>query len=261
MLSPTALPFALIFALSASQVLAQDQEVPPVPEVTLRQAEQPPVLDGKLDDPCWKNDAVTLTGFTYNRLPVEQADPQTIVRVTYDQDNLYLAFECLEPLMDKVAAKVENRDGELWNEDCVDFTMDPGCDGEDYYQVVISASRSLVGQDRDTVAKQIRGELDEIFPAARGARLLHVQVVTEKEAVFSVVPGVDSLRPGQRTPIANLMLAGDWTATGWPATMESAVRSGLLAAESVLEAEGQSASLLVPDFQSGWLARLLLGLT
>ncbi len=104
-------------------------------------------------------------------------------------------------------------------------------------------------------------ELEELFPDARSARLQNAQVVTEKEAVFSTVPGVDRLRPTQRTPIRGFMLAGDWTATLWPATMESAVRSGRLAAQAVLDAEGKSASLLVPDLRRGWLAKLLLGNT
>jgi uncharacterized protein with NAD-binding domain and iron-sulfur cluster len=47
------------------------------------------------------------------------------------------------------------------------------------------------------------------------------------------VPGIDALRPPQRTPVPGLVLAGDWTATGWPATMEGAVRSGVLAADTI----------------------------
>jgi uncharacterized protein with NAD-binding domain and iron-sulfur cluster len=58
--------------------------------------------------------------------------------------------------------------------------------------------------------------------------------VTEHAATFSAVPGVDAWRPGQQSPIRNLLVAGDWTATGWPATMEGAVRSGYLAAEALL---------------------------
>ena len=102
-----------------------------------------------------------------------------------------------------------------------------------------------------------RGEVALPRVDARSAQLQNAQVVTEKEAVFSTVPGVDRLRPPQRTPICGLMLAGDWTATLWPATMESAVRSGRLAAQAVLDAEGKSASLLVPDLRRGWLAKLL----
>ena len=71
-------------------------------------------------------------------------------------------------------------------------------------------------------------------------------------------PGVEQLRPPQRTPIPGLMLAGDWTATGWPATMEGAVRSGYLAAEEVLREAGRPAKILVPDLPRSLLARLLL---
>ena len=71
--------------------------------------------------------------------------------------------------------------------------------------------------------------------------------MTEHSATFSAVPGVDRWRPAQASPIANLFLAGDWTATGWPATMEGAVRSGYLAAEALLARLGKSERLLRPD--------------
>jgi uncharacterized protein with NAD-binding domain and iron-sulfur cluster len=71
--------------------------------------------------------------------------------------------------------------------------------------------------------------------------------VTEHAATFSAVPGVDRWRPPQASPLANLFVAGDWTATGWPATMEGAVRSGYLAAEGVLRRLGVEASLVQPD--------------
>jgi uncharacterized protein with NAD-binding domain and iron-sulfur cluster len=77
--------------------------------------------------------------------------------------------------------------------------------------------------------------------------------------VFSAAPGLDQLRPPQRTPLANLFLAGDWTATGWPATMESAVRSGRLAAKALLERLGRPAPLLAPELPRGLLARWLCG--
>jgi uncharacterized protein with NAD-binding domain and iron-sulfur cluster len=66
------------------------------------------------------------------------------------------------------------------------------------------------------------------------------------------------LRPAQTTPLANLFLAGDWTATGWPATMEGAVRSGYLAAEGVLRRWGKSERIVVPDLPRQGLARWLL---
>jgi uncharacterized protein with NAD-binding domain and iron-sulfur cluster len=101
-------------------------------------------------------------------------------------------------------------------------------------------------------------ELRAIWPAAAEAKLLRWRVVTEQSAVFSVKPGSESLRPSQRTPIEGLFLAGDWTATGWPATMEGAVRSGYLAAEEVTASLGQRQRFLAADLPKSWLARLLV---
>ena len=128
-----------------------------------------------------------------------------------------------------------------------------------YGQVVISASHALKGQSREEIAGRVRADLEAIWPEARQARLLHSRVVTEPEAVFSIQPGLDGLRPPQQTPVANLVLAGDWTATGWPATMEGAVRSGYLAAGAILETLGIDRPALAPDLPRGWLARRVLG--
>ncbi|HTM55499.1 MAG TPA: hydroxysqualene dehydroxylase HpnE [Pirellulales bacterium] len=130
---------------------------------------------------------------------------------------------------------------------------------EHYYQVVISASRNLAQRSKDEIAEEICRELAAIWPAAAEARLLRVRVVTEQGAVFSPRPGLERLRPPQDTNVAGLALAGDWTATGWPATMESAVRSGYLAAEAICRATGRPHSFLQPDLPRGWLVRLLLG--
>jgi uncharacterized protein with NAD-binding domain and iron-sulfur cluster len=128
-----------------------------------------------------------------------------------------------------------------------------------YYQVVISASRNLAGQDREQLVREIIAELGRVWPAAHGARLLRWRLVTEQAAVFSVVPDIDRWRPPQQTPIANLALAGDWTATGWPATMEGAVRSGYLAGEAILAHFRRPERIVVPDLARGALARLLFG--
>ena len=130
---------------------------------------------------------------------------------------------------------------------------------EHYYQVVISASRQIAGRDRAEVVEEICSELKRIWPAARAARLLRWRLVTEQAAVFSVQPGIEGLRPGQKTSIDRLFVAGDWTRTGWPATMEGAVRSGYLAAEALLRSRGQSERILVADLSRGLLARLILG--
>jgi uncharacterized protein with NAD-binding domain and iron-sulfur cluster len=126
-----------------------------------------------------------------------------------------------------------------------------------YYQIVISASRDLAGRDRDQTVEAIRRELCDVFPEARSATLLDWRMVSQPSAVFSVTPGIDALRPPQRTAVPGLLLAGDWTATGWPATMEGAVRSGHLAAEAILSDVGRPTALLVPDLRKAAALRLL----
>lgn len=127
-----------------------------------------------------------------------------------------------------------------------------------YYQVVVSASRQLEGKDRAAIVSEVCGELARIWPAASAARILHARVVTERAAVFSARPGLEKFRPQQKTPIGGVLVAGDWTATGWPATMESAVRSGYLAAEAITESVGRPRRFLVDDLPRGLLARLLI---
>jgi len=128
-----------------------------------------------------------------------------------------------------------------------------------YLQSVISASYGLVERSRQEIVKLCLGELQEVLPESREARLLKATVVKEMAATFSPQPGADRWRPSQRTPLPNLFLAGDWTATGWPATMEGAVRSGYLAAEAILSECGEPKSLLKPDLPAeglaGWWAR------
>jgi squalene-associated FAD-dependent desaturase len=136
----------------------------------------------------------------------------------------------------------------------------PGdAEGGQYLQLVVSAAHDLARLDRDAIRDLMLAELAAIWPATRQARLLRSWVVTEHAATFAARPGVDALRPPQRTPVEGLFLAGDWTATGWPATMEGAVRSGYLAAEGILQDLGRPARLLRPELHPGFLARWLLG--
>lgn len=114
-----------------------------------------------------------------------------------------------------------------------------------YVQLVVSASRSLESLPRREVIDLALRELAEFFPAARDARLEKAHVVKEVRATFSARPGLR--RPGAETNLARFFLAGDWTASGWPATMEGAVRSGYLAAEAVARAAGTPRRFLLPD--------------
>lgn len=107
--------------------------------------------------------------------------------------------------------------------------------GGKHIQLVVSASRSLVEMPRGKVIELALKELREFFPRVAEAQLERAHVVKEIRATFSAACALENLRPGSKTAIPNLFLAGDWTRSGWPATMEGAVRSGYLAAEAVLE--------------------------
>jgi squalene-associated FAD-dependent desaturase len=116
-----------------------------------------------------------------------------------------------------------------------------------YIQTVVSASRGLIEMPRNEIIDLAVRELAEFFPEVKEARLEKAQVIKEVRATFSAKPGLEALRPPARTHLKNLFLAGDWTRSGWPATMEGAVRSGYLAAEAVTEAAGMPRRFLLPD--------------
>jgi squalene-associated FAD-dependent desaturase len=120
---------------------------------------------------------------------------------------------------------------------------------QNYYQVVISNARDVAKRPVAEVVAEVVAELKAIWPWAVDAELRHSRVIIEHHAVFSPLPGSEEFRPTQQSPIENLQLAGDWTQTGWPATMEGAVRSGFLAAENVLSKIGRPAKWLQPDLR------------
>jgi squalene-associated FAD-dependent desaturase len=135
----------------------------------------------------------------------------------------------------------------------------PACDQGQYVQVVISASYDLLPLDKLAIRDAVLAELAEIWPSSAAATLLRSWVVTEHGATFAVRPGVEALRPAQRTPVDGLFLAGDWTDTGWPATMEGAVRSGYLAAQGIMSVLDQPIRFLRPELKPGLLALWLFG--
>ena len=119
--------------------------------------------------------------------------------------------------------------------------------GGRYLQLVVSASRDLTNLSRNEIIEIAVGDLRLYFPRVRDARLVKAHVVKEMRATFSAAPETESLRPEPVSRMPNVFLAGDWTRTGWPATMEGAVRSGYRAAEAVARAAGKPASFLLPD--------------
>jgi len=126
-----------------------------------------------------------------------------------------------------------------------------------YIELVVSSSKSLIDKTRSEIVDLALAEVREFFPAARDAQLIKSTVIKELNATYSPRPGIDAHRPATSTAWPRVFLAGDWTATGWPATMEGAVRSGYQAAEAVARAAGvKEPHYLSPDLKPTGLMRL-----
>lgn len=125
-----------------------------------------------------------------------------------------------------------------------------------YVELVVSSSKSLVEKPKQEITDLALSELREFFPAAQAANLLKSTVIKEVHATYSPKPGVDRYRPGSETAWPRVFVASDWIATGWPATMEGAVRSGYLAAEALSRAAGAAERFLLPDLPAQGLMRI-----
>ena len=112
-----------------------------------------------------------------------------------------------------------------------------GVDGPGQYVCVsLSGAWDYAPMSKEELRRLFTAELARVFPRAKTARIERFIVVKQLAATFRPTPGADGLRPTTATPIPNLFLAGDWVQTGWPSTMESAVRSGVQAAQAAAEA-------------------------
>lgn len=107
--------------------------------------------------------------------------------------------------------------------------------GQNYVSLVLSGAHDHVGRPKEELLEVALRDLAELLPAARAARLEHSLVIKERFATFSPTWAAEQVRPRARTPVRGLILAGDWTATGLPATIEGAVQSGYTAGQEVLE--------------------------
>jgi uncharacterized protein with NAD-binding domain and iron-sulfur cluster len=125
-----------------------------------------------------------------------------------------------------------------------------------YIELVVSSSKTLIEKSRAEIVELALAEVREFFPAARAANLVKSTVIKEVNATYSPRPGIDAYRPTPITAWPRVFLAGDWTASGWPATMEGAVRSGYLAAEALAHAVGRPTPRFVsPDLPASGLMR------
>lgn len=126
-------------------------------------------------------------------------------------------------------------------------------------QVIYSGLHRRGSMNDAQIIADARRMLASMWPEEAKAGFLDGRVARHERAVFVSAPGVDRDRPSARMISERLLLAGDWTDSGWPATMEGAVRSGRLAVSAIVEHLGRPADLLSPDLPKGRLFRLLLG--
>jgi zeta-carotene desaturase len=130
-----------------------------------------------------------------------------------------------------------------------------------YLELVVSASQEFAALSREEAIELSVRELAEFFPEIAAAKLEKAALVKEVRATFTVPPGIDAARPGAVSPWPNCVLAGDWIQTGWPSTMESAARSGHLAAEAVCAAIGNRRRILDLDLKPRGLMRFVRAAT
>lgn len=146
----------------------------------------------------------------------------------------------------------------------VQWLFNKGVDGSgrQHIHAVISAADAWMDQTEDQIVARAMTDVHRFLPRSRGLAPVEARTVKEKHATFALLPGVDSIRPRAFATgmgvggggVANLFLAGDWCDTGWPATMEGAVRSGYAAAAAVT---GEPSLGPLGSLPSGWLARFL----
>lgn len=155
------------------------------------------------------------------------------------------------------AALLDTRIQWMFNKTRIRRVPEDVSQGGQYLELTISGSFDELRRGRETILAEALRELEMFFPAVRGARLVKSGVLKEARATFSVVPGLDRVRPAADALGDGLYLAGDWTRTGWPSTMEGAVRSGRLAAEAVARDAGGAGVFVTPHLQPTGLMRLL----
>ena len=166
-------------------------------------------------------------GFLLEQLP-ELRKAQTLLPAPIVSIHLWLDREIME---EEFAALLGSPIQWMFNTGKIQHLNRQGC----HLSLVVSSAWREVEKERSVLAAMGLEEVRKVLPAARNASLIHSLVVKEKRATFSPRPGSERLRPSHLTAMENFFLAGDWTATGLPATIEGAVISGVTSANAAVE--------------------------
>ena len=164
----------------------------------------------------------TLLGTEFNSVPAELLKPSPII-------SIHLLFN--KPLMEHTFAALLNSPIQ-WVFNKEKIFRDTAYRG--LLSIVISGAHEYIDVPSEKLVEMALRELKKVFPDASSDKLLSCKVIKERHATFSPLPGIDKHRPSQKTPIKNLFLAGDWTDTGLPATIEGAVLSGQKCAKAIV---------------------------
>ena len=164
----------------------------------------------------------TLLGTEFNSVPAELLKPSPII-------SIHLLFN--KPLMKHSFVALLNSPIQ-WVFNKEKIFRDTAYRG--LLSIVISGAHEYIDVPSEKLVEMALRELKKVIPATSTARLLSCKVIKERHATFSPQPGVDKFRPSQKTSIKNLFLAGDWTDTGLPATIEGAVLSGQKCAKAIV---------------------------
>jgi squalene-associated FAD-dependent desaturase len=129
---------------------------------------------------------------------------------------------------------------------------------EYHYQVVVSASHDLRKRTAQSIEEEVLRDLQSAFPETSPFRCVRSRVISDPQAVYSIRPDVQALRPLTTTSLPKLFLAGDYVQTGWPATMEGAILSGFLAADTLCRSFDLPLKQAQPPQRDSWLGRILI---
>jgi squalene-associated FAD-dependent desaturase len=160
-----------------------------------------------------------------------ESSPIITINVWFDRPVMELDFAAL---LDSRVQWVFNRSSMLRRQTAAGSMQLTVTDNRQHLSMVISGAAQYVEMEKGQLVAIALEDLARVYPAVQGAGVVHSLVIKEKRATFSPAPGMEGIRPATRTPLENLFLAGDWTDTGYPATIEGAVVSGHTAADLAL---------------------------